>query len=195
MTILDNLQGVFDYISTLWPNSPQYFGDLTQEGNLSIKLKMMSQIFSKIDEQTEQMFDEIFIESANNELNRWELLVGLSTQNGQPISNRQSRVLGKYRGSGTTTPNLIKSVAESYSNGEVQVIEFPKEYRFVVKFIGARGVPPNIEDLQKVLHEIKQAHLVMEFAYSYTMWQELQATTWGNVKGFTWNDVNTRRWS
>jgi hypothetical protein len=192
---VDNSQGVFDYIHTLWPNARHYFGDLTQEGNLTTKMKLISKIFSKIDEQNEQMIDEIFIDSANNELNRWELFVGLSTQNGQPVSNRQSRVLSKYRGAGTTTPALIKSVAEAYSNAEVRLIEFPTENRFVVKFVGARGVPPNIEDLKKILNEIKQAHIVMEFSYSYTLWSELKSTTWENVKGFNWNDVKTRRWS
>ncbi|WCK55439.1 DUF2313 domain-containing protein [Aneurinibacillus sp. Ricciae_BoGa-3] len=192
---MDENISMLDYIRTLWPDVPDYFGDTENDTTLRKKLSVLAKTFENNETMIEQAFDEIFARTSSALLERWEITVGLNTATGQPDANRQARILGKTRGSGTTTPALIQSVAEAYSNGEVQVIEYPAEYRFVVKFTGTRGVPPNLDDLKKALQEIKQAHLVMEFAFTYTVWSELKATTWGNLKNYTWDDVKTRRWS
>lgn len=186
---------MLDYIRSIWPNVPDYFGTIDDDSDLQKKFSIISSVFEYNESMIEQSFDEVFLPSTSALLDRWEIFLGLSTAAGQPIENRRSRLLGKYRGAGTTTPSLIKSVAEAYSNGEVEVLEYPDQFLFVVKFIGARGVPPNLEDLKKTLQEIKQAHLVMDFAFTYTAWKEVKATTWGNLKKYKWSDVKTRRWS
>jgi len=192
---MTDTSSIYDYIRSLWPKVNDYFGDLESDNNLSNKLKVISKVFEPNEVMIEQAFQEVFAQTASSLLDRWELFVGYSTAKGQPDENRRSRVLGRYRGTGTTTPALIKSVAEAYSNGEVDVIEFPAEYRFVVKFTGVRGIPPNLEDLRKTLQEIKQAHLVMEFAFTYTFWSEVKKTSWGNLRNYAWDDVKTRRWN
>ncbi|MED0680596.1 DUF2313 domain-containing protein [Aneurinibacillus thermoaerophilus] len=165
-------QSMLDYIRTLWPDVPE-FGDTKNDTNLQKKLTVLANTFERNEEMLEQAFEEIFARTASATLGRWELYLGLHTAEGQPDENRQARMISKTRGSGTTTPALIKSVAEAYSNGEVEVIEYPEQYRFVVKFIGALGVPPNLEDLKKILREIKQAHLVMDFEFRYLLIKEI----------------------
>jgi hypothetical protein len=166
-------QSMLDYIRSIWPDVPE-FGDTGNNTTLQKKLTVLGNIFEYNEKMLEQSFDEIFARTASAMLSRWELYVGLHTAEGQPDANRQARMLGKTRGSGTTTPALIRSVSEAYSNGEVQVIEYPSEYRFVVKFVGTKGIPPNLDDLKLVLREIKQAHLIMDFAFTYTTYDVIK---------------------
>ena len=45
------------------------------------------------------------------------------------------------------TKAMIQNVAESFSNGAVDILEYSSEYRFEIKFTGTLGIPPNMEDL------------------------------------------------
>jgi hypothetical protein len=103
--------------------------------------------------------------------------------------------LSKLRGIGTVTVSLIKSVAEAYDGGAVEVTLQPEAYTFTIKFVDTRGIPPNLDDLKAVIEEIKPAHLAVEYAFTYTQWGELKQTTWDNLNNFTWGEVMTRSWS
>lgn len=37
---------------------------------------------------------------------------------------RRTRILNKLRGAGTTTKQMIQNVAESFSNGQVEIVEY-----------------------------------------------------------------------
>ncbi|SDI48880.1 putative phage tail protein [Paenibacillus naphthalenovorans] len=180
---------MFEYIRSMVP-----FGDTSAETTTLYKhLQVLAKRFSDLESATEQSFNEIFGSTASAFLTRWELMLALPSAEGTPDDQRQSRVLGKLRGTGTITTKLIETVAEVYSNGDVEVLEFPSEHRFIVHFIGARGIPPNLSDLTKTLEEIKPAHLIMQYEFSYLVWSELEAgsTTWSRIEaetgdGLTW---------
>jgi len=84
---------------------------------------------------------------------------------------------------------LIKNVASAFANGEVEVIEYPSEYKFVVKFVGEKGIPPNISDLTKTIEEIKPAHLNYEYQYTYNVWKFLTSKVWNDLAHYTWEQV------
>lgn len=115
----------------------------------------------------------------------WEAAYGLSTDREKDIEFRRTRVIAKLRGRGTTTVALIKSVAESFSNGEVDVAEFAPEYRIEIRFVGTIGIPPNLEDLRDSLNDIMPAHLVWEFVIYYRTHQQVQPYTHGELAPFT----------
>ena len=54
---------------------------------------------------------------------------------------------------------MMKNVAASFVNGEIEIIEYASEYLFAVKFMSKQGVPYNLADIQKVIEDIKPAHL------------------------------------
>ena len=83
---------------------------------------------------------------------------------------------------------MIKSVAIAFSGGEVDVQEYTNEYRFVVQFIGIRGIPQNMPGLISAIEEIKPAHLMYSFKYTYTAWQQINMT-WQQAKTKTWGDL------
>ena len=78
---------------------------------------------------------------------------------------------------------MIQNVAESFSNGAVDVLEYPAEYRFEIKFTGTLGIPPNLDDLSAALEEIKPAHLAYDYIILYRTWGELEEKTWDEILG------------
>lgn len=114
----------------------------------------------------------------------WEAALGLTTDVGKELAFRRTRVVAKLRGKGTTTVALIKSVSESFSNGEVEVAEFYDEYRVEIRFVGTIGLPPNLEDLRDALDDIMPAHLVWEFVIYYRTHQLVRPYTHGQLQQF-----------
>ena len=115
----------------------------------------------------------------------WEEAFGIPTDVEKDIDHRRSRVVAKLRGNGTTTVALIKSVSESFSNGEVEVNEIYSEYRLEILFVGRIGIPPNLEDLRDVLDEIVPAHLEWVFVINYRINNELAPYTHNQLAAYT----------
>lgn len=135
----------------------------------------------------EDFFKQLDVNTATWGLNFWEKTYGLKTDITKSYSYRRSRILSKMRGQGTTTKAMIKNTAESFSNGEVDIIEDNSIYTFTVKFIGTRGIPPNLDDLKNAVEEIKPAHLAVVYLFTYLIWDEFDAynNTWNQ-----WDDMN-----
>lgn len=129
------------------------------------------------------------METATYSLGRWEQELGLSVDTAKSLATRRELISAKLRGIGTTTPQMIQRTASAFSGGDVLVEEVPGEYRFVVRFIGTLGIPPNMAGLIQILDEIKPAHLAYEFAYTYTFWDSLKILTWNSAHGKTWNEL------
>jgi len=119
-------------------------------------------------------------------LSYWEKEYGISSNASLNDKFRREIIIAKIRGTGTTTKELIKQIAQSYSGGEVEVIEVTEKYKFIVKFVSIKGIPPNMDGLTNTINEIKPAHLNFEFSYTYN--------TWGMVRGLTWNQASQMSW-
>jgi hypothetical protein len=148
---------------------PHSFGDTEDSTILLKKLTILASVFLALENTIEQCFNEIFASTSSALLDRWETLLNLPLADGTPDDQRQSRIIGKLRGTGTCTSALLKNIAEAYSNGECDVIENPSQYNFTVKFNGNLGIPPNLSDLQKTIEEVKPAHLQVLYAFSYLL--------------------------
>lgn len=122
-------------------------------------------------------------------LSTWEEALGLSTYAAKDVEHRRTRIVSKLRGSGPVTAAMLQNVAASFSGGEVEIIEYPQEYRFEVKFVGTIGVPPNMDDLSAAIEEIKPAHLAYAYVIVYRLWKEVKGRTWGELAAHTWKDV------
>lgn len=142
-----------------------------------------------VNSNRQDIVNQCFVSTATWGLDYWESSLGIVTDHGKDITYRRTVVNAKLRGSGTVTVNLIKSVANSFSNGQVDVIEHNEVYSFEVKFVGTIGVPPNMTDLQDAIEQIKPAHLAVTYTYLYTQWSKADTTTWSTVKTGTWDDL------
>ncbi len=84
-------------------------------------------------------------------------------------------MIAKMRSAGTTTVAMLKSVAESYANGNVTVTEYYADYKFTITFVSTRGIPAQMDKLKAAVEKIKPAHLAVEYVYTYV--------THGEIKG------------
>lgn len=137
----------------------------------------------------ENLFQQLDINTATWGLKLWEEIYGIKIDITKPDSYRRTRILSKMRGQGTTTKAMIQNVAESFSNGEVEVIEHNGEHRFEIKFTGTIGIPPNMDDLTAAVQDIKPAHLAYEYTYIYRTHRDLSQYTHKYLSNFTYKQI------
>lgn len=175
----------------------QYLPDYYQESRVmqaiaEVQGKEVGNFWATLDEILKQFFVETATEWG---LDIWEQMLGLSSDTSKPVDQRRSVIISKLRGIGTATVSLIKNVAASYTNSEIEVTENYTTYSFTIKFVDVRGIPPNVDDLKAVIEEIKPAHLAVDYQFTYTVWGELAtwSKTWGelNAIGLTWQNLMT----
>jgi len=110
----------------------------------------------------------------------WETILGITnTKNLSDVARREV-VISRLRGAGTASKSLIESMAAAFSGGEVTIIERPETHSFIVKFIGALGIPANLEGLTQAINRVKPAHMLFSYEYSYMTWDQHDgyAMTW-----------------
>jgi hypothetical protein len=139
----------------------------------------------------DDILKQFFIDTATWGLIYLEDEYGIETNLDMSYEDRRTVIKAKKRGQGTTTKEMIKNVAESFSGGEVNIIEDNANYSFKVKFIGIKGIPKNMESFKNMLEDIKPAHLGYVFEYTYTVWNVLKEKnlTWTNSIIKTWDEL------
>ena len=118
-------------------------------------------------------------------LDLWEAAYGIPVEAGKDTEFRRTRVISKLRGQGIPTAELLKAVAASFVNGDVDIVEHNGQACFVVKFVSTIGVPPNIEDLTAAIREIKPAHLDFLYEYLFRTHGQLAGYTHGQLETYT----------
>lgn len=162
------------------------------------KSKVMQELFDSIESEFQRLKDKVtltenqfFVILSDENITLHEQDTGLTPDPSADIGTRRGRVLSKLRGTGTVTKTMMKNVAASFVNGDIEIIEYPSQYCFSVKFTSRTGVPYNIADIQAMIEEIKPAHLAVEYIFTYRLWEEVLATqsTWETTNNYTWENL------
>ncbi|MFZ7103369.1 MAG: putative phage tail protein [Peptococcaceae bacterium] len=133
----------------------------------------------------DDLFNQLDIATTTWGLTYWEKVYGLKSDVSKPYDYRRTRIMSKMRGQGSTTKAMIQNVAESFSNGQVDVLVYPNEYRFEIKFTGTLGIPPNMENLTAAIEEIKPAHLAYNYVIIYRIHAQLTQYTHAQLAAYT----------
>lgn len=145
---------------------------------------------TEIDNNIQDLINNCFAQTATSwGLNILEGEYGLTTIDSDSDEIRRSRVLAQIRSKGIVTKAMIQNLAESFANGSVDVIEDDANYTFTIKFISTIGVPPKIEDLYSAINKIKPAHLLVEYLFTYKLWNDMKNFEWGDLQPYTWQQV------
>ena len=142
--------------------------------------------FDSRDAAIADLKQQLSVDSATWALAIYEKELGIPVIPSKPYSERRSVIKSKMRGTGQVDASLIKLVADSYSNGDVEV-EFDGKIK--VTFTSIVGVPSNLQDLQEAIEEIKPAHLAVLYILLYNTWNQVAAETWGELEAYTWEEV------
>jgi uncharacterized protein YmfQ (DUF2313 family) len=106
-------------------------------------------------------------------LELWEKELNLPLGDSETKAERQQRVISKLRAHGTATIKKVKTLAESYDLGLIDIAEDYSKYT-VIRFIDTTGVPSNLEDLKAIVREVIPAHLELQYKFNYFIWDELE---------------------
>ncbi|MGM7428580.1 putative phage tail protein [Bacillus pacificus] len=168
----------------------------------SMKEYRGSQLFQNLmrsvgDEVIEEMKEfedtkaQMRVETATWGIGDWEREYSIPVNERKPLDQRVSFVLSKQRSAGVTRIPMIKKVAESFQYGLVEVTEDIPNYVVNIRYISNYGMPPNIKDIQFALRSIIPAHLDINYIFTYTTWDELEAyrMKWDELGAFTWDEV------
>ena len=144
--------------------------------------------FERLKQETILTENQFFVILSDRDIKNHEEDVGLVPDTSADIDTRRGRVLSKLRGTGIVTKTMMKNVAASFVNGDIEIIEYPSEYCFAVKFTSKTGVPYNIADIQAMIEEIKPAHLAVEYIFTYRLWQDIldEIQIWTAAKNYSW---------
>jgi hypothetical protein len=158
-----------------------------------------SKVFQEIFESEETQFDsqdaaiadlklQLSVDTATWALAIYESELGIITEPSKPLSERRSVIKSKMRGTGQVDASLIKLVADSFTNGDVDVAF---DGTIHITFTSVVGIPPNIEDLEKAIEEIKPAHLAVIYVFIYNTYQDLSVFTHGQLALYTYEQLRS----
>lgn len=165
---------------------PDYYQD--NETMLTLQ-NVLSEETDKLDVELKVTVNQCFPQLATTLLSRWETILGIKTDGSLSDTSRQEQILAKLSGTGTTTKQMIKDVAEKFSGAEVEVIEDNANSRFYIRFVGQLGIPENMTGLKAAIEDVKPAHLEVIYEYIYNTWQDVTKMTWQKASGYTWQTI------
>lgn len=158
------------------PNLMDYLDDYYSTSNLMNSLQRANAYeLARINYIIDDIANQFAISTATWGLDLWEFEYGIETDHSKSYEQRREILKSKRRGHGTTTKAMLKNVAEAYSNGEADIIEVFEHYRFIIKFIGSMGIPAQLDELDKIIRQIKPTHLAHSYEYSYLTWDEFDS--------------------
>ena len=131
---------------------------------------------------------QMFVGSATFGLDKWEKMLGIP-KNNNDIQTRRENIKAKMRSRGTTTLSAVKNICEAYSNGIVEIIVNHSDYSFVIDFVGTIGIPRAFAELDKIIEEIKPAHLAHSYKFNYNTHQDLSKYTHEYLSNYTHNEI------
>jgi hypothetical protein len=149
--------------------------------------------FDALRDAITQVLNQFYVDTATWGLDQWESELALAPNPSLTDDERRYRIKSKIRGYGTATISLVKTVAEAYDRGKVDVIEDFAAYTIHIWFVDTRGVPANIDDLKAALRAVVPAHLDIQYTYHYLIWDEFDAKGWTwdqfDAQGYTWDEL------
>jgi hypothetical protein len=128
-------------------------------------------------------------------LDLWEEQLGLPVGTSLSVDERRARLHARWQTYGTTTPNRIHLIANSFENGTVEVVEYFEIYTVQVIFADIFGAPPSLDAVYDALRTALPAHLVVDMIIRYVTWDlfDERAKTWDewDADAYTWDEIPT----
>jgi len=139
-----------------------------------------------MDDRIDNFVRQLDIDTATWALTVYEKELGIAPDPLKPLEQRRSLIKSKIRGSGAVGAAQIKLVADSYTNGDVEV---SLNHGIVIEFKSIFGIPTNIEDLKSVLRQIAPAHLNIKYVFRYTVYNDIKSKRYDQISIKTYHDI------
>lgn len=119
-------------------------------------------------------------------LDEWEKFLDIYENKKEGEQFRREAIVAKIQGNGAITKAKLKEIAGNFSGGTIDIIEVPREGKFIIKFIDKDGIPENINGFKSLIDSLIPAHLDYEIQYKYLIWGIVEDKTWQDVENVLW---------
>lgn len=141
-----------------------------------------------LNENIDDLKNQFYIDSATWGLDNWESMLGIS-KNNFDFQTRRENIKAKIRSKTTLTYEALKNICESYSHASVDIIVNHSDYSFVIDFTGTIGIPIAFEELDKVINEVKPAHLAHTYKFNFNTHGDISNYTHERLSSYTHDDI------
>ena len=101
----------------------------------------------------------------------YEKLLKITTEEGETLENRRSKIQAKWLSNNHNSINLIRSICSSWNDGEAEA-DFI-DGKIVLQFVKTIGTPANLDSLLQAINEVKPAHIPILTLYRYLIIEEI----------------------
>ena len=141
----------------------------------------------------EEIVNNAYIKYMNEEaLSKIEKEFKVRPDSEMTLEDRKAVLISILRGVGVTNIAKLKKVAESFTNGKVDIITDNPHYHFTVKFVSEFGIPPRIEDIKNTIEKIKPAHLGVDYKFKYNTVYDLRQFTVEELRQYTVDELRQK---
>ena len=114
---------------------------------------------------------QISLDAVTWNLETEERLVGITPAPGATPEERRTALKSKWRSGGKLTIEQVQAVCDAWKNGEVVVSFTGGKIR--LQFVGAYGVPVDLDALKASVRLVIPAHLAMEYVIKYLLIRDI----------------------
>ena len=100
-----------------------------------------------------------------------ERLLGITPADGATLEERRTLVKARWRSGGKLTIEQVQAVCDAWRNGEV-IVTFPGS-KLRLQFVGAYGVPVDLDALKASVRLVIPAHLAVEYVIKYLLIRDI----------------------
>ena len=105
----------------------------------------------------------------------YERILGLKSDEDKTLEDRRSSIQAAWNVAKKPSLSSIQAICVGWEKGGVIASYEPGT--LTLNFIGAVGIPANVDDLKAALERAVPAHLVINYAYRYLLIKEVEAMT------------------
>ena len=100
-----------------------------------------------------------------------ERRMGITPRASQTLADRRAAIEAKWKSNGKISLAALQAVADAWRNGETE-ISFPNG-RIRVQFVGAFGVPEDMDSLKAAIRQAAPAHLPVDYVLKYLLIRDI----------------------
>lgn len=114
--------------------------------------------------------NQIDISKATWSLPIYEKELGITIDISKSDAARREQIVSRLRGTGKIGAAEIKLIADSYTNGDVEIT---LDHGIAIQFSSVTGTPSNLDDLKTVIRTVTPAHLTIKYKFRYLLINEI----------------------
>ena len=128
-------------------------------------------VLSALETEAASVPPQISLDAVTWNLETEERLVGITPAPGATPEERRTALKSKWRSGGKLTIEQVQAVCDAWRNGEV-IVTFPGS-KLRLQFVGAYGVPVDLDALKASVRLVIPAHLAMEYVIKYRLIRDI----------------------